>query len=188
MGNNLDGVKLDNIFRGEEPEPRDRSDDIEPAEHNKDQKSKKRRAGLGKKRVIIAIIVALAFVGVCAFAFIKWQEAEYLRSPEGIAETSKRENKELVTAVSGMINLPNEEPTIATVEDKDKLKGNPFFEEAENGDKVLIYPTASKAFIYRQSENRIINSGPIALTADNAEATSDATSEPNAEAMQPGIQ
>ena len=62
------------------------------------------------------------------------------------------------------MTLPTgESPNVATIIDKDKLKDQAFFNNAENGDKVLIYTKAQKAIIYRPSTNKIINVGPITL-------------------------
>jgi cytoskeletal protein RodZ len=119
-------------------------------------------------KVVIIVAVAVVVVGLAVFAVYQYQQAEYLRTPEGIAEIAKRDSDALVGKVSQLIQLPDEEAVIATVDDKDKLKEQPFFADAENGDKVLIFSAASRAVIYRPSENRIINSGPIAITAEDA--------------------
>jgi hypothetical protein len=67
------------------------------------------------------------------------------------------ENKALLDRVGAVIILPDDEtPTIATVSDLDKLKGQPFFAKAELGDKVLIYAKAKKAILYRPSTNKIV--------------------------------
>jgi len=52
--------------------------------------------------------------------------------------------------------LPNEKPTIATVEDRKKLTDQIFFKNARNGDKVLMYTQSKKAILYRRSENKVI--------------------------------
>ena len=62
----------------------------------------------------------------------------------------------------------DETPTLASVTDKTKLKDQPFFKDAENGDQILIFPQAKKAIIYRESTNKLINVGPIAITTDTA--------------------
>jgi hypothetical protein len=74
----------------------------------------------------------------------------------------------LAERVGKLIQVPEGEPVVATVTDKDKLTDQPFFARAENGDKVLIYAEDSIAIIYRESENKIINAGPIAITSDES--------------------
>lgn len=65
--------------------------------------------------------------------------------------------KALVNRINGLIELPaNELPNIATVTNKDRLKDQPFFDKAENGDKVLLYTRAKWGVIYRPSVNKII--------------------------------
>ena len=121
-----------------------------------------------KRRLIILVIVILAIIaaGATTLLVLQYQENERLRSPEAAAEIAQKETNALVAKVSVLMQLPNEEPVIATVEDITKLSDQPFFADAKNGDKVLIFPTASRAVIYRPSDNIIINSGPIAITAE----------------------
>jgi hypothetical protein len=46
--------------------------------------------------------------------------------------------------------------------DADGLKsGAPFYKNAQNGDKILIFAQAGKIIIYRESESLIINAEPI---------------------------
>jgi hypothetical protein len=75
------------------------------------------------------------------------------------------ENKKLVEMVGRLMILPaGEQPTIATVTDLEKLKGQSFFEHAQIGDKVLIYAQAKKAILFRPSENKIIELAPLSVS------------------------
>ncbi len=40
-------------------------------------------------------------------------------------------------------------------------KGQPFFANAQVGDKVLIYYKAKKAILYNPTDNKIVEVGPI---------------------------
>lgn len=54
-----------------------------------------------------------------------------------------------------------EEPTIATITDREKLKDQAFFARAENGDKVLIYAQAKKAFLYSVKTGKVLEIAPV---------------------------
>lgn len=117
-----------------------------------------------KKPLIMTLIVVvvLAFAAVPSYYFYnKYQKSqEMLKNP---TEAARQEVKTLVESVSRYIELPNEEPTVATVSDKAKLKDQPFFAKAENGDKVLIYTQARKAILFRPSTNKIIEVSTVNL-------------------------
>jgi hypothetical protein len=69
------------------------------------------------------------------------------------------EADDLIARVGQIVVLPSDEtPTLATVTDSAKLaEEEPFFGNAQNGDKVLIYRNAKKAYLYRPSTNQLIN-------------------------------
>ncbi len=75
---------------------------------------------------------------------------------------SDRELRSLVSDVGDHMLLPADEtPTLATVSDMHALEGQEFFQNAAEGDKVLMYLRSRKAIIYRPSIDRIIEVGPI---------------------------
>ena len=55
----------------------------------------------------------------------------------------------------------DEKPTVATITDIEKVKDQPFFKNAKNGDRVLIFTNAKKAILYRPTEKRIIEVGAV---------------------------
>ena len=70
--------------------------------------------------------------------------------------------EDLAALVGRIILLPQgEAPTIATINDLEPLKDQPFFTNAAIGDRVLIYNSAKKAFIFRPSLNKIIEVSTI---------------------------
>ena len=100
---------------------------------------------------------------------------QQLKSSEQ-TKTSAGDDQQLLAAVGQLIVLPtDEQPTIATVQDLSKLQGQPFFANAEIGDKVLIYSTAKKAILYRPSTNQIIELAP--LNTDSGSSTASSTSQ-----------
>lgn len=109
---------------------------------------------------MIGLGIVILILGIVAFYFYN-QYQNIKKNPNQVA---KAETEALVAEVSKLIDLPKDEtPTVATVLDKDKLKDQPFFANAQNGDKILIYTKAKKAIIYRPKENKLINVGPIAI-------------------------
>ena len=127
------------------------------------------------KNVVIAIlaIVLVASAGTAFYFYKEYQKTqEALNNPE---KTAQEETQRLINQMSDLIALPeadieNGEPTLATVQDKEKLKDQEFFSNAENGDKVLIYAKARKAFLFRPSTNKVINVAPVSI-GQNQEAT-----------------
>jgi len=86
--------------------------------------------------------------------------------------TANAEAKQLVNEVGKLMVLPTvEQPTVATVSDITKLADQPFFANAKNGDKVLIYTQSKKAILYRESINKIIEVAPVNLGAGTSAPT-----------------
>lgn len=125
------------------------------------------------KKALLPLLIAFVLLvagGVSFVFYTKYKEVK--DNPQIVAQ---QEVDYLTNKVSKLMKLPDDEqPTIATVQDKEKLKEQPFFKDADNGDKLLIYTKAQKAIIYRDKTNTLINVGPIAL--DNvAPKTEEAT-------------
>jgi len=106
----------------------------------------------GATTLVLAVLVLASLAAVLYF----WNQNR--RAKENSRASNQKETQELVTAVGKLMELPKEEePTLATVTDKDKVKDQSFFKEAQNGDKVLIYIKSEKAILYRPDSNKIIN-------------------------------
>lgn len=68
----------------------------------------------------------------------------------------------LVQEVGKVAVLPEDEtPTLLSVMDTEKLKGQSLFELAKNGDKILIYKNAKRAYMYRPSEKKLVDIAPV---------------------------
>lgn len=109
--------------------------------------------------VIGLLIIAIASSGI---AYYFYGRAKILKeNPQKVAQ---EEVAAVVTQVGRLIVLPEgESPTLATVSDVERLKGQPFFAHAKNGDKVLIYTNARKAILYSPGQNKIIEVAPLNL-------------------------
>ncbi len=98
---------------------------------------------------LLAIILILAVATVSLYSKV--------RSLENPNLATASEIKSIVSQISKSFVLPeNETPTIATVSDPDKLKGQAFFANAQVGDKVLIYSLARRAILWRPSISKVI--------------------------------
>ena len=135
-------------------------------ETNQERRLKKSR-GLW----LVAAVVIVALMGMCTWQFF---EVQKLRDPDYAGEQAKIEAEELKDRVAKLMQLPDEDATVATVQDAAKLAGQDFFKDAKDGDKVLIFTAARKAVIYRPDENKIINSGPIVINSVGSTDTVDA--------------
>jgi hypothetical protein len=89
----------------------------------------------------------------------------------------ERETATLTQKIGKSMELPvGEQPTLATVTDRAKLKGQDFFEHAQNGDKLLVYPKAKKAILYRPSTGKVIDVTNLTSGSSQTSPSSDAES------------
>lgn len=128
----------------------------------------------GFVRFIKGLFMVLISIGIGAgvIFFLAKQKPEFLGLPKDAAQV-QAEVDSLVTEVSSLIALPSDEkPTVATITDVEKIKTQAFFQNAENGDKVLIYTNAKKAILYRPSAKKVIEVGAVNI---NQQPRPDAT-------------
>jgi hypothetical protein len=110
-----------------------------------------------KTLIFIAVLLIIGGMAGTAFYFYnKYQKVK--KNPDII---SQEETTWLVEKVSKLMVLPSGTPTVATVLDKEKLKDQAFFNNSENGDKILVFMDAKKAILYRPSLNKIIEISPL---------------------------
>ena len=75
---------------------------------------------------------------------------------------SPAEKKEILDKMKQHILLPDEEAVIAIIFNSTEMKQqDPFFAQAEDGDKVVFFVQARKVYIYSSEKDLIINAGPI---------------------------
>jgi len=133
------------------------------------QEAKRKLPGFVSKLIPYLIIIVLAAGGT---AYVARQKPEVLGLSKGPAQVQAELDK-LVADVGKLIALPKDEkPTVATVTDVEKVKDQPFFSNAKNGDKVLIYTNAKKAILYRPTENLIVEVGAVNINQQPQESPS----------------
>jgi hypothetical protein len=110
----------------------------------------------------VAIIVGIVVIALLAYGYMHTKSQ--LNATKQTQNNTQKTSQQLISEVGKLVTLPSgETPTIATVNDASKLKSQPFFADAQNGDKVLIYSHAGKAVIYRPSTNKIIEYSKVNL-------------------------
>ncbi len=128
-----------------------------------------------KRTIIITVLVVAAIAGIIA-----WRSGKVSFIAGENPALSEEEIQDIVTKISKHIRVPDEEPLVALITDIDALVAEqPFYAGAENGDILIIYPSVSKAILYSEKKDVLINVGPIIL--DEAAQT---TSPPAAEATE----
>lgn len=115
---------------------------------------------LKNRKVFTAYVLALTIliIPLIVFSFRS-------QNPEKVKQA---EADSIIAEVGKLIDIPSETPTVATVSDIEKLKDQPFFKNAQNGDKVVIFAKAQKAIIYRPSTKKIVE---VALYTPNTSVT-----------------
>jgi len=77
-------------------------------------------------------------------------------------QVNAQEVADISAKLSRLMVLPTDEtPTLATVSDPEKLKGQAFFANAKAGFKVLVYAKAQKAILFDPYTNKIVEVAPI---------------------------
>lgn len=131
----------------------------------------KHKPKISKKTLVIilgVVILVIAFGALLRFTPLGDkiplpQFAKNILISQSQEEKAKQESQKVINKVSRLMDLPKEEePVVATVQDKDLLiKEQRFFEGAENGDVLIIYPQAAKAILYSPKRDRLVNVGPL---------------------------
>lgn len=133
-----------------------------------------RFARIGKAPLYLTIgVLTLSTLAFAATAFAYRTKYVQLARASGIganpSAASAKTTDQLIEEISQLITLPTgEKPTVATVADPEKLKSQPFFAQTVVGDKVLIYPKAHEAILYRPSEHKLIAVGPFSANVTSA--------------------
>lgn len=132
---------------------------------------------INKSKIITFALAAVAIAGL-AGGYYFYNRAERLSTE--LAEVRPEEQRTeddvagVIEDVSKLIVLPqDEQPTVATVSDPEKLRDQEFFANAKQGDRVLIYTNARKAILYDPVAHKIIEVAPLNL-GDTAGATTEA--------------
>lgn len=113
------------------------------------------------------LIVAI-FAVISLFLLAQYNDAKAkLASPQASVAAARQVSDTLGKVAKLAIVPTNETPTVSTVANAAKLKGQSFFANAKDGDKVIVYSQAKEAILYRPSTNQIVIIAPVSAPAAN---------------------
>ena len=120
-----------------------------------------KRSFVSKKTILrtINVLIILALAGAAGYYYRQYDDLKN-STPEKLQQA---QTDQYINEVGKLYSLPqNEKPDVATVKDKEALKKQyPFFDQAENGDVVLIYKDSKLAILYRPTTKQLIKVGPV---------------------------
>ncbi len=122
---------------------------------------------------LVGILLIAAF-GATLYFYLQYRQVQtnYLRLAANPQEAFRMENKNMVEKIRSLMVLPeDEEPTVAIVDNLERLKDQPFFKNAKVGDRVFIFNSAKKAVLYDPIANKIIEVGPVNVGTPSAQTT-----------------
>ncbi len=119
----------------------------------------------GNKLVAFAALLVLVTGATSVLAFTLYKENQDLKNDPVLKKVKQIEQKKDVRKkLEKLMYIPKDTKAfIGTYKENSELKKNPFFKDAKDGDQYFIFSELGKAVIYRESENKIINSGPITI-------------------------
>ncbi len=139
-------------------------------------------AGKYKNLISILVIVALIGTGFAAYSFYKYQQTQkelqiIKKGTTGSQAATADQLSTVLAEVGKIMKLPEGElPTMATISDVNKLKEQPFFQNAKNGDILLVYNKAGKAILFDPRAKKIVEVAPVGTAGASSASPSPAGS------------
>lgn len=104
--------------------------------------------------ILLGLVVVIGITG-----WYLWQNKLFQRN-------TANSNQDMLSTISQVIELPAETPQVAIVSDV-SLLNQPFFENARNGDYVIVYQQSQKVLLYRPGTKKVINFANIQIPASD---------------------
>lgn len=96
----------------------------------------------------VLVIICIVAVSASIIFFAKYRKAQ---------DTGQAQQKKLIAKIAEAIELPQSDPTVVTVTDKEKLTNKALASRVHNQDMLLIYGPAKRIIIYRPSSEKVID-------------------------------
>ena len=142
----------------------------------KNEKRKNQKSGEknGKLRWVFRGIQILFYIVILAglgWSFKSYQNAKreimQLSSLNGQTDLRNKQVEQLVAKAGKHVILPEEQPVVVNIENARAMaQEEPFYKDARDNDKVLVFAKEKKALIYRPDEDIIVNMGPVYVEGD----------------------
>lgn len=138
--------------------------------------------------IVIALLLIFGTVGTSVYLY--WNSQQKLSALEKASPTvyTEFQTSTLIDQVRRHMDLPNETPIVTTITNAASLKQEPFYANAVDGDKVLVF--SKRAILYDPVRDRIVEVGfirpvtPTPVAQNTPAATSSAS--PAGEATKAG--
>jgi hypothetical protein len=113
-----------------------------------------------RKKVILTVIISVIVVtGGSVLGWYAWYQYQLSQNP---AVIYAKKLKSITDIASQQVSLPrDEQPVVATVSDSTKLPKQAFFQEAQNGDKILMYKKHKQAILYRPTTGKVLTEATL---------------------------
>lgn len=134
---------------------------------NKSESSSKKPSRLKKHWLKLVFgVLLLAAVGAAGFYYKQYKDVRD-NPAEVVQERNAEETDRVLNKLKTVLRIDETEaPTVARVDDPDKLKqtNEEFYKNVVQGDYLILYP--KRAILFRESNSQIINLAPIINTSD----------------------
>ena len=113
-----------------------------------------------RRKISVSVFLFMALVVIVLlgnFKTAKKNEFKTANDPKKAEAISKN----LKETVGKIYMLPNENPLVATVTEKEKLPEGNFYQQAIEGDKILVFEASNKIILYRPSVNKVVDVGTL---------------------------
>lgn len=113
---------------------------------------------------LIAFVLAVLLGSLLGFFF-----GQYLLNWSKYAFQTNYQpgDTEVMQDLAKIMVLPNETPTISTVMDATNLQTQPFFNQVQQGDKIILFTNHQKVILYRPSSKQIVEVLPTTVNAES---------------------
>jgi hypothetical protein len=135
------------------------------------KKTRKSSAKVPYRFYIFGILILVLLGGGGYYGYTYWQASQ--NSPDAQAAAAEEEKQAVLTQLKKLMILPEGDPVLFKVSNEEVMrKQQAFFKDSKNDDILLVFQESGKAIIFRPSENKIVNSGPVNFDQNAASTTS----------------